>query len=100
MTDLSWPFPLLASTFLSTVVAVTLSLASDLSKRVSASTPPERIESLEASRRSLQVAKDCATVSSEIEAKVIGLVDSDMADSGASPEPSESVDGQVLDNGL
>lgn len=89
MTDLSWPFPLLASTLLSTVVAVTLSLASDLSRRVSASTPPDRIEALEASRRSLVIAKDCATKSSEIEARVVGLVDSDSADSA-----------QVLDNGL
>lgn len=89
MTDLSWPFPLLASTLLSTVVAVTLSLASDLSRRVSASTPPDRIEALEASRRSLVIAKDCATKSSEIEARVVGLVDSDLADSA-----------QVLDNGL
>lgn len=97
MTDLSWPFPLLASTLLSTVVAVTLSLASDLSKRVSASTPPDRIEALESSRRAVLLAKDCATKSSEIEAKVIGLVDSDLADSGEQPA---SADGQVLDNGL
>jgi hypothetical protein len=97
MTNLSWPLPFLASTLLSTVVAVTLSLTSDLSKRVSEPTSPDRIEALEASRRALVIAKDCAAKSSEIEAKVIGLVGSDLADLGEQPSPA---DGQVLDNGL
>ena len=94
MTDLSWTASFFASTVLSTVVAVTLGIAADLSYRLSTSDPPSRTESLEASRRSLQVAKDCATMSSEIEAKVIGLVDSDATDSAPASE------GQVLDNGL
>lgn len=94
MTDLSWTASFFASTVLSTVVAVTLGIAADLSYRLSTSELPSRTESLEASRRSLQVAKDCAMMSGEIEAKVAGIVDPDVTDSDLAPE------GQVLDNGL
>ena len=89
MTDLSWHASLFVSTALSTVVAVTLGIAADISYRITEGEEPSRIESLEASRRSLQIAKECAAKSSEIEAKVIDLVD-----------PSATESAQVLDKGL